>query len=262
MWGALMVGAVFTAFNPVRIAVVALLISRPRPLANLFAYWIGALVIGIPTLLVPLMVLHSSQEVTSLTQSLATSSIFKHVQVGLGVCVLIAAAWLAVRLLTRQRARLSASGGESMTLVLDPSPPDPVSKFLGGRPTEAEGPRSPVRRLLGRAHNAWENESLWVAGLLGGLMGGPSLDGVILGMAVIVTSGAAFGTQVVAAVASVFVMLIVVELILLSSVVAPARTRSILKVVHDAVQTHRQQILIVLFSVVGVVLVAQGLGLF
>jgi hypothetical protein len=92
------------------------------------------------------------------------------------------------------------------------------------------------------------------------LMGGPSLDGVVMGLAVIVTSGATTPMQVSAAIASVFVMLVLVEIILVSSVVAPTKTEAALGRIHDWVQTHRRKILIVLFAVVGIVLVAQGMG--
>jgi hypothetical protein len=267
MWTMLMVGAVFTALNPVRLAVVALLISRPRPVQNLFAYWIGALVAGIPCLLIPLMVLHSTPKISSLTQHLATSSAYKHVQVGLGVVALSIAALMIMRTSSRQNVptsrdpqRTPARVGNTSTVEDDPSTANAVSRLLGsGRDAATEG-RAPTRRLLGRAHDAWENGSLWVAGLLGAIMGGPSLDGVVLGTAFIVTSGAAIGAQVSAAVVSVFVMLGVVELILLSSVVAPARTQAALRLIHDWVQTHRRKILIALFAIVGSMLVAQGMG--
>jgi hypothetical protein len=251
----------------VRLAVVALLISRPRPLQNLFAYWIGALSVGIPSLLIPLVVLHSTPKISSITQGVATSSTFRHIQVGIGVLALSIAALMVMRSTVRQgvptsggRRRMPARVGNATTLEDDPNTANAISRLLGGSPNAARESRSPVRRLLGRAHNAWENGSLWVAGLLGATMGGPSLDGVVLGTAFIVTSGAVIGAQVSAAIVSVFVMLGVVEIILVSSVVAPAKTQGALSVMHDFVQTHRRKILIALFVVVGAALVAQGLG--
>jgi hypothetical protein len=96
-------------------------------------------------------------------------------------------------------------------------------------------------------------------GLLGMVMGGPSVDGAVLGLALIVTSGAPIGMQVSAAVAFVFGILLVVEIILLSSVVAPAKTTAALRVIHDWLQTHVGKIPIALFAVVGVALVGRGL---
>jgi hypothetical protein len=268
MWSTLMVGAIFTAFHPVRLAVVALLISRPRPVASLFAYWLGALIAGIPLLLVPLVVLHSTPTISSATQNLATSTTFRHIQVGIGVLAISIAVLMIVRSSKRQRVPAASSGhrtpsrvGNTSTLEVEPNTVDAVSRLLGGGSrVAAVEDRSPVRRMLDRAHNSWENGSSWVAGLLGMVMGGPSLDGVFFGLAIIVTSGASIGEQISAAIVSVFVMLAVVEVILLSSLVTPARTEAALRVVHDWVQSHRRKILIILLAVVGAALVAQGAG--
>ena len=260
MWGALMAGALITALNPVRIAIVAFLISRPRPVANLFAYWVGAVILGIPSIVIPLLVLHSTPAIESFTQGLATSPTFRHVQVGIGVLALSIAALMIVRSTSRQRANVPAPGGNVSTLVREPNTPAVFSRLLSQPKQAAPRRRSPIRRLLGRARKAWEDGSLWVACLLGMATGGPSLDGIVLGAALIVASGAGIGTQVIAAIAFVFGMLLVVEIILISSVAAPTRTQAILQVVHDWVQTHRRKILIVLFALVGVALVAQGTG--
>jgi hypothetical protein len=259
MWGSLILGAIFTALHPVRLAVVALLISRPRPVANLFAFWVGAVAFGIPSLLIPLLVLHSTPVIESFTQGLATSDTFRHVQVGIGVLALAIAALMLARSSARQKATLPNTGTTASTLVMDPKTPPGFSQLLGRNERPGTEARSPIGRLFGRANSAWENGSLWVAGLLGMLMGGPSLDGDVMGLALIVTSGATVGAQVVAAVAFVFGILLVVELILVSSVVAPSRTHALLQVVHDWVQAHRRKILIVLFALVGIVLIAQGL---
>jgi hypothetical protein len=267
MWSTLMVGAIFTALHPVRLAIVALLISRPRPLVNLFAYWLGALIAGIPLLLIPLMVLHSTPKISSITQNVAASSAFKHVQVGIGMLAISLAVLMIVRASVRQRVPASAGRhrmpwrvGSMSTSEADSNTTDAISRLLGAGQDGAEADGSPARRLLRRAGEAWENGSSWVAGLLGMVMGGPSLDGVFFGLAIIVTSGAAIGEQIGAAIVSVFVMLAVVEVILLCSLITPARTEALLRVVHDWVQNHRRKILVALFGVVGVALVAQGMG--
>lgn len=257
MWGALAVGAFFTAFQPVRLAIVALVISRPRPLANLLAYWVGAVVFGIPSILIPLFVLHTTPTIESFTDGLSTSTTFKHVQVGIGVFALVMATLLLARATSRQKAVLSSGIGAS-TLVVEDSDPSPA--FLQSDDTADTAGRSPIQRLFGYARKEWENGALWVACLVGMSTGGPSLDGIVLGTALIVTSGATPGTQVVAALAFVFGMLMVVETILLSSVIAPVKTRAILQLVHDWVQLHRRKILIVSFTLIGIVMLAQGLS--
>jgi hypothetical protein len=267
MWGPLAVGALVTALHPVRLAVVALLISRPRPLANLFAYWLGAVGVGVPSLLIPLLVLHSTPAISSFAQHIGASSTFRHIQVGMGVLAISLAALMILRYSARQRMpvwggrhRMPAQSGNTSTLVLDQTTPPTISRLLGHSADAAESGGSPIRRLLGRANNAWEGGSPWVAGLLGALMGGPSIDGVALVIAFIATSGSAIGTQVCAAIAVVFGILLVEEAILLSSLVAPARTQSVLRVVRQWVQSHRRKMVVTLFALAGVALVAQGTG--
>lgn len=260
MWGPLMVGALFTALNPVRLAIVALVISRPRPLPNLFAYWAGALVFGIPFMLVPLFVLHSAPAIESFTQGLATSSTFKHVQVGIGVFALSLAALMLARSRSRQMATVSESSNDPSAVAVAAGPPVPFSRLLTHDPEPTTVNRSPFRRLLTNARRSWEDGSLWVAGLLGGLTGGPSLDGIVIGTALIVSSGASTATQLVAAIVFVFAMLALVEIVLLCSVVVPAKTGEALQVVHDWVQANRRKIVIALYTALGIALIAQGFG--
>ncbi|MCV7318382.1 GAP family protein [Mycolicibacterium confluentis] len=246
-----------TAFQPVRLAIVALVISRPRPLSNLFAYWLGGLALGIPAMLIPLFVLHSTPAIESFTTNMTTSGSLRHVQVSLGVLALAIAVVLMARASSRRREPApAAAGGSSAVLVQDPSPP-PLAGLTGPAADEERGSRR--RGLWARARAAWESGSLWVAAVIGMATGGPSLDGIVLGTALIVTSGASVGTQVLAALAFTFGALMVVEAILLCSVFAPVKTKSVLEIVHDWVQRHRRGIVVVSTLLIGVVLLTQGL---
>nr|MDT0526152.1 GAP family protein [Streptomyces sp. DSM 41633] len=60
MWGSLAVLALLTTINPVRLGIIILVLSRPRPMQNLLAYWTGAVRVGLATLVIPLFVLHST----------------------------------------------------------------------------------------------------------------------------------------------------------------------------------------------------------
>ncbi|HEY6646169.1 MAG TPA: GAP family protein, partial [Mycobacterium sp.] len=84
---------------------------------------------------------------------------------------------------------------------------------------------------------------------------------VLLVDTIIVGSGAAIGTQVIAVIAFVFAMLAVFEIVLISYLVAPARTQAILRPVHDWALVHRQHVLIALFVLVGIWQVITGLGI-
>ena len=67
MWSSLLGLALLLAFDPVKLGVVLLLISRPRPVQNLFAFWIAAFLVGVSSLLVPLIVLHGAPQLDSFT---------------------------------------------------------------------------------------------------------------------------------------------------------------------------------------------------
>ncbi|SKV84248.1 Protein of uncharacterised function (DUF2910) [Mycobacteroides abscessus subsp. massiliense] len=58
VWGLLLAMAIMFAVNPVLLAIIVLMISRPQPVQNLAAYWIGSTIVSLAGLLIPLMVLH------------------------------------------------------------------------------------------------------------------------------------------------------------------------------------------------------------
>jgi len=264
VWSSVLVLALLAALSPLRLGLALLVISRPRPVQNLLAYWVGCLVVSVVYMLVPLMVLHFTPGLRSFahdvgTPGTVTSSTVRHIQIGMGVLLLSIAALMTVRFAARQRAHLPAPGANTSTLEPDSNTPTGISRLLGrahDAPTEGG---SAIRRLLGRAHNSWENGSLWVA-LVIGLVSGPTLDGVLYVLAIIVPSGAAFGTQVSAAIAFVVGMLAVVEITLVSYLVAPAKTQVVVQLLHDWARAHRRKVLVAVFAVVGVALVAQGMG--
>lgn len=260
MWGTLLIGALFTALNPVRLTILALVISRPRPLPNLFAYWVGAWSFGIPFILVPLFVLNTTPAIESFTHTLATSSVIKHVQVCLGIFALSLATLMLARSRSRQLVTVSQPCAEPAAVPAPSAPPVPFARLLTRDREPATAESSPFRRLLGQVRRSWDDGSLWVAGLLGGLTGGPSLDGIVIGTALIVASGASTVTQVGAAIVFVFAMLILVEIVLVCSVVVPAKTGEALQMVHDWVQKYRRRIVITLYTALGAALLAQGFG--
>ncbi len=86
----------------------------------------------------------------------------------------------------------------------------------------------------------------------------PSL--VIPVLAVILASGAAIGTQISAVIVFVVLALAIVEIILVINMAAPAKTQAVPRLLHDWAGARRRQILVAIFMLVGVTLVAQGLG--
>lgn len=261
MWSSVPVLALLMALNPVRLSLALLVISRPRPMQNLLTYWVGALIEGFPIMLVPLLVLHRTPVFKSFAEHLAISPTVRHIQIGLGVFALLMGVQITVRSLIRgrQRARVPASGGGASTLVLESNNPNAFSRLLGRVPDAVREGGSPFWRLLGRAHNSWENGSLWIAFVIG-LLSGPAPDEAFYILAIVVASGATVGMQVGVSIAFVVMMLVIIEITLASYVAAPAKTQAILQRIHDWALTHRRKILVAMCAVGGVSLLAQGMG--
>jgi Sap, sulfolipid-1-addressing protein len=251
MWSSMAVLALPIALDPVRLGFNLLLISRPRPTQNLFVYWVGCATASVLLLLVPILTLHFTPMFSSVVQDLArpatpASSTVRYIEIAAGVLVVSVAALMAVRFLSRQRAPVPARDADTSAVVADPDPPNPISRLLG-------------RRLVSRANNAWESGSLWVA-LAIGLWAAPNPAFVVLGLTAIVTSGAGIGMQIGAAIVFVAEVLAVVEIVLLSNLVAPTKTEALLRRLHDWTRAYRRQILVAMLTLVGLALVAQGMG--
>jgi hypothetical protein len=296
MWSSLLGLAFLLAFEPLRIGVVLLLISRPRPVQNLFALWSSCFLVGVSTLLVPLIVLHGTPQLDSFAEGLPTNSTVRHFQIGMGAVALFMAVLMAVRSLTRarQRARLLTPGSGTSTMVLDsprpsgrhradassnpptmvldsprPSgrhraaassdPPTAISRILDRAQDAAKEGKSPIGRLIGRVYKAWENGSPWVAFLIG--LGPLPIETLVYVLAIVAPSGAALGTQVGASIVFIVVMLAVIETALVSYLIMPTKTRSVLQVLHDWIHAHRTQVVVAMFAVGGLAMVASGIGI-
>jgi hypothetical protein len=255
------------ALDPVRLGVNLLLISRPRPAQNLLVYWVGCVVASVVLLVVPILVLHFTPTFSSFVHDLSNpattaSSTVRQAQVIMGALALSIAAFLAVRMWVRQRAPLPSGGADTSTLVADHDASNPIARLLargGGSRNQDGSSGSGVRRLLGRAQDAWESGALWVAFVIG-FWAGPNPSLVIFALTTILTSGAGIGMQLAVAVAFVVETLAVVEIVLVSNLVSPTKTQAFLRVLHDWVRARRQQVLAVMLALIGLALVAQGTG--
>ncbi|MGB3484688.1 MAG: GAP family protein [Mycobacterium sp.] len=265
MWSALLALAVVGMLNPVRLGVTLLVSSRPRPLQNLLAYWAGSLTMGIPALVVPLILLHHTPAFGTFTEDWAapeSGSAIRYIQIGAGALALLIAALIAVPALRRQRQLTLVLAPEETTSVLvpDSTAPPALSPSPDHTPDAAAVGGSTVRRLIKLAHNAWENGSAWVSWVVG-LSMGPAPDVILFSLAIIVASGAAVSTQVIAAIVYVLGVLAVVEIILVTYLIAPAKTQAALQRLHDWTSAHRKQLVIVILTVMGLSMLAHGSGI-
>ena len=82
MCSAVLVLSLLVAMDPVRIGITALLISRPRPMLNLFAFWLGGMAAGIAIALVVLLFLRDfTLSLMRVVVSAISSPIVAYIQV-------------------------------------------------------------------------------------------------------------------------------------------------------------------------------------
>jgi hypothetical protein len=262
MWGSLLGLAVLISLNPMLLGMILLVISRPRPVQNLFVYWLGAMLVNLPLFLVPLALLHVTPGFASFADGLASSAdaspgVIRPAPLVLAV-VLLAMAAVTARPRVRERAELPVGGGDGSTLVLNQPPP--ISGPLAHAKNAALKAVSAIQRMYGRLFATWENGSLWVA-LVFGMMYLPSATLVLLIDTTIVASGAGIGEQVIGAIAFVLGFLAVLEIVLISYLVAPERTEVLLRPLHEWARAHNRHILFVFFVLIALWQLARGFSL-
>jgi hypothetical protein len=255
MWSIVLLSALMTGLNPIRIGLVLLMVSRPRPLRNLFVYWIGSLIVSTPPVLGALLIFRSAAGDVATSGSNPT---MRHVQLGIGLLALTIAAWLVVRPHIRSRPEPVLVGvpGEVSTDV-EHSVQDGTT-----RPDLAVDPDARVsllRRLQNRVRRIWDSDSLWVP-LLMGLGTGPPADGMVIVVTAILAAGLGLGTQILAGTIYVLGTLLAVEVVLMSYVFAPSRTQSTVQRLHDWTRTRFRQIMVGILVLLGAFSVAASLG--
>lgn len=259
VWGLLLAMAIMFAVNPVLLAVIVLMISRPRPVQNLAAYWLGSMIVSLAGLLVPLAVLHVAPSFRSFVENMAvpgSNVTTRVVNLGMGLLMLSIATLLAVRAL-RERTHIPVAASNVPTV--DSEKPRPITSPFGVSSNSGVAAGSIFRRVLRHLQIAWEQGALWVAFVFG-LCGLPPPMLVIFVLTPVVASGSTIGTQIIAVIAFVFGMFTVAELTLICYLIAPARTIAVLQPLHDWALAHRRQMLITIFSIAGIIQVINGVA--
>ncbi len=227
VWAAVLVMALAAMVDPLRIGVTVLVISRPRPVLQLLAFWLGSLAMGLAVGLSALfllrgLVLKLMQEVPGA----GDGSTVALVQIGVGVLALLIAALIAM-------------GFPRRTLARQPKNTAPS-------------------RFTARAGDALRGGSLWVAFLAGVALATPLQ--YVAALAAILVSDADAATQIGALIVYHLVVLAFAEIPLVSSLIAPAKTYSVMLRLHDWVIVRRRQLIAVIIAVVAIFLVINGVG--
>jgi hypothetical protein len=239
MWGAVLVFALAAAQDPVRMGIMVLLISGPRPMHNLLAYWLGLMATGLGAALAALFLLRDfTLFVMRAVTSAATNAAVSPILIALGVLALSTAAMLAAPSSVRQALHAPMPGGEPSARVLQPKTLTVVSRLSWTGLLEG--------RSLGMA---------FVAGLFTSQV--VEFWGAMM---VIMASGAGAGTQVSAALMFTLVAFAIAEIPLVSYLVSPAKTQAVLMQLHGWLRAHRRPIFAFILGAFGVLMVAHGVG--
>ncbi len=131
--------------------------------------------------------------------------------------------------------------------------------LLTGRPAAMFRPRAAREpgQLVTRIKQVLGGHSLWTASFAGLGIALPSID-YLAALALIVASGAAASTQVGALLLFNVIAFGLVEIPLISYLLAPERTRAALSALHDWLQTQRHRKLAAIVAVIGSVLLVAG----
>jgi hypothetical protein len=221
----------------IRIGAVVLFISRPRPVANLLAFWLGGMATGLVSAVLAVKLLRDFSHVLirDVTAEFSTGPI----QIVIGVLAMLTAAVNAVGL-ARQRA-LTPTGGSDRSPL-----------------TQRPGKSGAVSRLVARAQHVLAGGRPWVA-FAAGLVQLPVPVEYLALLSIGAASGAAIGTQFCAAIAYTVGMFGIIEIPLVAYLVKPEQTEAITLSVSNWLRAHRRRVLCVLGGAVGIVMLASGM---
>ena len=231
--------SLLAAIDPVRIGVTALLISRPRPMRNLLAFWLGGMAAGIAVAFGVLLVLHDfTLSVMRVVVSAASGPVVNYIQVAIGVLAVSVAGAMAGRFWAHQRAPMPVTGGDSAVPTLEPN-------------TAKRSSRLSLRGPL-------EGGSLAVAFVAGLALATPPVEYMAAIIAIVASEPTAVA-QIGAALMFTLVAFTVVEVPLITYLAAPAPTLAVVHRLNHWISTRRQAIPSVVVGALGVLLVVSGI---
>ncbi len=232
MWSTVLVMAVVAAVDPLRIGVVAFMLSRSRPVRLLLPFFLFAFTANVAVGAAVVFVFKNVSGDGGRTMP-------PSLEIGIGV-VALAIAVLSVtgvleRLVTRVRARRAAPAAAT-----DDSVPG-LSKLPAGMQAALRG------------------EAPWAAGLLGLINGFPT-PYYLAAMAAALTSGAVVTEQMAAMVVFNLVGFLAAIIPIISFWVAPAATRSGVERIYEWMGIHHRLVVAVIAGAVGLYFLATGIS--
>jgi hypothetical protein len=243
MWGTVLLMAVVAGVDPARIGAVAYMLTRPRPMRLLVAYFVGGFGVSLIIGGVVLFVLGEA----GVGQS---SSVPPEIEIAVGALALVVAALVGSGIAARLRDRAQARRGSANTHDAkqdDQSGPVGLEKLPG------------FEKLPQRAQDALRSESPWIAWVAGVAIAMPTAY-YLAAIAAILKSGVSTGGQIGALLVFNVIAFLAVEIPLVSFLTAPDATRARLDQIYKWVSTHQRVVITTLAGIVGVYLITVGIS--
>jgi hypothetical protein len=240
MSSAVLLLSLLAAIDPVRIGITALLISRPRPILNLLAFWLGGMAAGIGAALgVVLFLREFTLSVMRALDSASGGLVAVYIQVALGVLAVSVAVLLMGRYRARQRASVPVAAGGASVLLTEPSTPTTLGRLS----------------IRGRLESG-----SWVAAFVAGVaLATPPVE-YMAAIVAIMGSEPSTPAQVGSAIMFTVVAFTVVEVPLVTYLTAPAQTLAVVRRMNEWLAERRQAIPAVVMGALGFLLLVSGVG--
>jgi hypothetical protein len=236
MWTSVLVLAMAVNFEPIRIGLITLMLSGPRPMLQLLAFITGSFAMSISVGFPVLFVFHHGLfGVTNTDGSKA--------QIVIGVLILLIAVVLATDFPAGRFAR-----GPTTPLPTAPLPTTPL-------PTT---PTRPMQKLSTRARSLLQGGSPWLSGVMGMSAALPSVDYMAL-LVLIAASGATPVAQAGALLTFIVVANALAAIPLGSYLIAPAKTGALLGTFRDWIRARRRRDFAALLALAGCILMVLGI---
>jgi hypothetical protein len=251
MWAAVVFVGFGMALDPLRLGLVAVLLSRRRPMQNLAAFWLGGMFAGIAFGLVVLIIFRDAaltaiENVVSAMSDVRSAVVILDgggLKITLGVFFLMLLAGLVARQRARQRVQVGISSGDG----------DGSSVMVAQRPPNI------FARMAAFSQNMLERGGAWPAFVVGLGSATPPVECIMV-LTIIMASGHAIETQLMAFVVFIVLVLALLELPLLMYLLMPRKTETVMLRLDGWLRAHRRRIFEISLAVTGVVLLVQGVG--
>jgi hypothetical protein len=252
MWSTVLVMALVAATDPLRIGVIAYMVSRARPVRLLLPFFVAGFTANVAVAVAVVFVFREN--------ALGDRSVHPGIEITIGVAAGLIAVLSATGLLERlfhrvrrTRVPVPAAAGDhpGRPATDEPTAEQIEPPTLDSLPVVSKLPESIKAALRG--------EAAWAAGLLGLSNGIPS-PYYLGAIAAVLTSGAVVGEQLSALVAFNLVAFSGALIPILSFWIAPDATRAGVERLYTWMKTHHRLVVAVIAGAVGVFFVGLGIS--